>query len=41
MSNLTQGAAYEKVAQAKFKVQEVLRFREEIEEEVIDLLKKQ
>ena len=41
MSNLTKGAAVEKVAQARHRVQEVLQFREEIEEEVIDLVKRQ
>ena len=41
MSNLTKGAAAEKVTQARHRVQEVLLFREEIEEEVIDLVKRQ
>ena len=41
VNNLTKGAAQEKVSQARLKVQQVLKFREEIEEEVIDLVKKQ
>ena len=41
MSGLKTEAAKEKAAQAKHKVQEVLKFREEIEEEVIDLVKRQ
>ena len=41
MSSLKKEAAIQKVAQARQRVQEVLKFREEIEEEVIDLVKRQ
>ena len=41
MSSLKKEAAVEKVAQARHRVEEILKFREEIEDEVIDLEKRQ